>query len=486
MILEPRTPAWLSWLKPMSLGLDLRGGVHFLFQVDVDGAVEQMLTQSENDFRALLRKERLFYTDVGHQGQEIRIVLPGRRSGGARGRGPDEGQHGVPSSERTEAVRPVLDRAPHRCGRQGAPGLRDRPEPDDAAQPRRRAGRRRAYRPASGSQPHRRRAAGRAGSGARRARARRRGDARVPPRRYRARPGRSAAHGPRAARHATLQGSPRQARAAQARPHRLRRAAHRRAVAAIDRGSARGQREPRLQGRPAHARDHAREPQQADGGALHRAEADDRRRATASRSRRPAPRSASSASRRSAASSATASRSPASSSRRRTSWRCSCARARSPRRSSKVEERTIGPSLGADNINAGDACLRLGLRRARDLHGLLLPHLRRDRGHRARDERHHADRAALDLPGDALAARHRRHPAHRRHLGRRERAHQRAHPRGAAQRQHAAGAPSTRATTRPSQRSSTRTSRRSSPRSRSACSAPAPCAASPSCSGSAS
>jgi preprotein translocase subunit SecD len=75
MILAPRTPQWLRWLKPMSLGLDLRGGVHFLFQVDVEGAVEQMLTQSENDFRALLRRERVFYADVGHSGREIRITF---------------------------------------------------------------------------------------------------------------------------------------------------------------------------------------------------------------------------------------------------------------------------------------------------------------------------------------------------------------------------------------------------------------------------
>ena len=38
LTLAPRTPAWLSaiGLEPMSLGLDLRGGVHFLYQVDLD------------------------------------------------------------------------------------------------------------------------------------------------------------------------------------------------------------------------------------------------------------------------------------------------------------------------------------------------------------------------------------------------------------------------------------------------------------------
>jgi preprotein translocase subunit SecD len=75
LTLEPRTPAWLRWLKPMSLGLDLRGGVHFLFEVDVAAAVEQMLVQSENDFRALLRKERLHYDDVDHRDREVRITF---------------------------------------------------------------------------------------------------------------------------------------------------------------------------------------------------------------------------------------------------------------------------------------------------------------------------------------------------------------------------------------------------------------------------
>ncbi len=57
----PRTPDWLRklGLKPVSLGLDLRGGVHFLFEVDVDGAVEQRLKQYESDFDKLLRKDRI-------------------------------------------------------------------------------------------------------------------------------------------------------------------------------------------------------------------------------------------------------------------------------------------------------------------------------------------------------------------------------------------------------------------------------------------
>jgi preprotein translocase subunit SecD len=61
LTLAPRTPAWLRnlGLRPMSLGLDLRGGVHFLFEVDVDAAVEQRLQQYETDFDKLLRENRI-------------------------------------------------------------------------------------------------------------------------------------------------------------------------------------------------------------------------------------------------------------------------------------------------------------------------------------------------------------------------------------------------------------------------------------------
>jgi len=61
LTLAPRTPDWLRalGLKPMSLGLDLRGGVHFLFEVDIDGAVEQRLKQYESDFDKLLRENRI-------------------------------------------------------------------------------------------------------------------------------------------------------------------------------------------------------------------------------------------------------------------------------------------------------------------------------------------------------------------------------------------------------------------------------------------
>ncbi len=61
LTMAPRTPGWLRalGLKPMSLGLDLRGGVHFLFQVDMDAAIRQRLQTYVEDFSKLLRDKRI-------------------------------------------------------------------------------------------------------------------------------------------------------------------------------------------------------------------------------------------------------------------------------------------------------------------------------------------------------------------------------------------------------------------------------------------
>jgi preprotein translocase subunit SecD len=68
----PRTPAWIRavGLKPMSLGLDLRGGVYFLYEVDVKGAVTQLLGSMERDYRVLLRKERIPFTAISNDGED--------------------------------------------------------------------------------------------------------------------------------------------------------------------------------------------------------------------------------------------------------------------------------------------------------------------------------------------------------------------------------------------------------------------------------
>jgi preprotein translocase subunit SecD len=76
LTLAPRTPEWLRalGLAPMSLGLDLRGGVHFLFEVDIETAVTQRLVQYEADFDKLLRKNRI-KRQSRMVGSEVHITL---------------------------------------------------------------------------------------------------------------------------------------------------------------------------------------------------------------------------------------------------------------------------------------------------------------------------------------------------------------------------------------------------------------------------
>ena len=72
-----RAPAWMRkiGLKPMSLGLDLRGGVNFIYEVDVQGALEQALDRMERDTRTTLRDKRIGYSAVTREGDVVRVVL---------------------------------------------------------------------------------------------------------------------------------------------------------------------------------------------------------------------------------------------------------------------------------------------------------------------------------------------------------------------------------------------------------------------------
>ena len=73
----PRTPAFLRalGLKPMSLGLDLRGGVHFMYEVDVQGAIDQALQRLSQDIRRQLRDERIPYTNVAVEKRQVLVTL---------------------------------------------------------------------------------------------------------------------------------------------------------------------------------------------------------------------------------------------------------------------------------------------------------------------------------------------------------------------------------------------------------------------------
>ena len=67
--LAPAMPRWLAatGLLPMYLGLDLRGGVHFLMEVDMPAAVAQAEERYTGDVRALLREARVRYHSVGRE-----------------------------------------------------------------------------------------------------------------------------------------------------------------------------------------------------------------------------------------------------------------------------------------------------------------------------------------------------------------------------------------------------------------------------------
>ncbi|SMN16488.1 Protein-export membrane protein SecD (TC 3.A.5.1.1) [uncultured Candidatus Thioglobus sp.] len=74
--LAPSVPSWLADLggKAMSLGLDLRGGVHFLLEVDMHAVINMSLDKSYNELRTLLRKDRL-YKRVEVKGDHIVILF---------------------------------------------------------------------------------------------------------------------------------------------------------------------------------------------------------------------------------------------------------------------------------------------------------------------------------------------------------------------------------------------------------------------------
>jgi preprotein translocase subunit SecD len=74
--LSPRTPEWMQdlGLRPMALGLDLRGGVQFLFQVDLDGAIQQFLGVYETDLKARLREENI-RNDAHVEGQTLIVPI---------------------------------------------------------------------------------------------------------------------------------------------------------------------------------------------------------------------------------------------------------------------------------------------------------------------------------------------------------------------------------------------------------------------------
>ncbi|PUE44613.1 protein translocase subunit SecD [Limnohabitans sp. 2KL-51] len=73
--LVSRSPAWLTALhaSPMYLGLDLRGGVHFMLQVDMQAALTQRIESLTGDLRSMMREKDIRHGGIARNGQNIEI-----------------------------------------------------------------------------------------------------------------------------------------------------------------------------------------------------------------------------------------------------------------------------------------------------------------------------------------------------------------------------------------------------------------------------
>ena len=84
MMYASRAPRWMQamHLRAMPLGLDLRGGLYLLYEVDIDAAVEQVVQSYEQDFRRALREANIPFTDINvlkvdsDVNNGLRVLLP--------------------------------------------------------------------------------------------------------------------------------------------------------------------------------------------------------------------------------------------------------------------------------------------------------------------------------------------------------------------------------------------------------------------------
>ena len=75
--LVSRSPAWLKALhaQPMFLGLDLRGGVHFMLQVDMQAALTKKAESFAGDLRTSLREKNIRHGGISRDGQSVEIKV---------------------------------------------------------------------------------------------------------------------------------------------------------------------------------------------------------------------------------------------------------------------------------------------------------------------------------------------------------------------------------------------------------------------------
>ena len=70
-----RSPQWLNSISalPMYLGLDLRGGVHFLLQIDMKGALDKAMESAAGDIRSAMREQKISYAGVTREGSQATV-----------------------------------------------------------------------------------------------------------------------------------------------------------------------------------------------------------------------------------------------------------------------------------------------------------------------------------------------------------------------------------------------------------------------------
>ncbi|HMA48205.1 MAG TPA: protein translocase subunit SecD, partial [Magnetospirillaceae bacterium] len=87
--LLPASPVWMASIgaQPMSLGLDLRGGVHFLMQVDMDQALDKQLDRRVGDVRGNLRDAKIPLAGVSREGKALVVRF---KDGDTRAQGAEQ------------------------------------------------------------------------------------------------------------------------------------------------------------------------------------------------------------------------------------------------------------------------------------------------------------------------------------------------------------------------------------------------------------
>jgi len=90
--LQSRSPQWLTAMnaRPMYLGLDLRGGVHFLLQIDMKGALDKAMEAVSGDMRGILRDQNIAYSGVSRDGRLVTVKF---RDAETRGKAAEELKH---------------------------------------------------------------------------------------------------------------------------------------------------------------------------------------------------------------------------------------------------------------------------------------------------------------------------------------------------------------------------------------------------------